>query len=133
MILLSLLKTQASLDANASWTIEISNKKATITAQGSNKRNTIKWNNDASTGMVFSCYESTKQQPVSIYKATSTSSDEVKSDLEIAPAVYTTTVNSNQSNTGANAVLWISIVSVGAVLISLGAVVVIFALRKKSE
>lgn len=63
----------------------------------------------------------------------SPASDEVKSDLEIVPAVYTTTLNSNQSNTGASAALWISIVSVGAVVIALGAVVVIFALRKKSE
>lgn len=58
------LKTQNTLDANGSWTISISNGIATITAQGSNTRNLLRYNNSSS---LFSCYGS-GQKDVSIYK-----------------------------------------------------------------
>ena len=57
------LRSQDNLDANASWTISISSKEATITAQGSNSNNILRRN-----GELFSCYAS-GQQPVFIYQA----------------------------------------------------------------
>lgn len=63
------LRTQSSKDDNASWTITISSTGvATITAQGSNTRNVLKYNQSSS---LFSCYASdSNQKDVSIYKKT---------------------------------------------------------------
>ena len=61
------LRTQANLDANASWTIKISNKEATITAQGENTRNVLQYNASSS---IFACYASASQQNVYLYQAT---------------------------------------------------------------
>ena len=58
------LKTQATVNANSSWKIEIVNGIATIKAQGSNTRNWMRYN---STSKLFSCYGS-GQQDISIYK-----------------------------------------------------------------
>ena len=58
------LKSQATKDANASFAIVISDGKATMTAQGTNTRNLLKYN-DASD--LFSCYSS-GQKDVAIYK-----------------------------------------------------------------
>ena len=58
------LKTQSTLDANGSWKIAISSNEATITAQGSNTRNILRYN---STSKLFSCYSS-GQQTVNIYQ-----------------------------------------------------------------
>jgi hypothetical protein len=57
------LRTQNDLDDNASWTISITDKNATITAQGENTRNILRRN-----GELFACYAS-GQQPVFIYQA----------------------------------------------------------------
>ena len=57
------LRSQDNLDANASWTISISDQNATITAQGENTRNILRRNGD-----LFACYAS-GQQPVFIYQA----------------------------------------------------------------
>ena len=54
------LKTQATNNSNGQWNIEIaSNGVATITAQGSNTRNLLKYNNSSS---LFSCYASGQQE-----------------------------------------------------------------------
>ena len=60
------LKTQATNDANGEWTISITNTgAATITAQGSNTHNILKYN--ANNGSpIFSCY--TTSGTVAIYK-----------------------------------------------------------------
>lgn len=58
------LRTQSDLDANASFTVELSGGVAALVAQGANTRNTIRYN---STSSVFSCYTS-GQGAVSIYK-----------------------------------------------------------------
>ena len=59
------LKTQDSIDGNASWTVSISSEGiATITAQGTNTHNILKKNNQSA---LFSCYSS-GQKDVSIYK-----------------------------------------------------------------
>ena len=65
------LKTQTSIDANASWTVTCLTTKdnvvtATIKAQGANSRNTIKYNSDNNSGLIFSCY-SQGQKDVAIY------------------------------------------------------------------
>ena len=61
------LRTQATNDANGSWAISISSGIASITAQGSNTNNQLKYNNGSS---LFSCYAS-GQQAVAIYKKVS--------------------------------------------------------------
>ncbi len=59
------LKTQSTIDDNASWTITIDNDaKATIKANGANTRNILKYNSSSS---LFSCYSS-GQAAVSIYQ-----------------------------------------------------------------
>lgn len=59
------LKTKTTLDANGSWVISINDKDATLTAQGSNSRNILRYNSGSS---MFSCYAS-GQQAVFIYQA----------------------------------------------------------------
>ena len=60
------LKTQATLDANGEWTVAIaSGGAATLTAQGGNTRNLLRYN--ANNGSpIFSCYSS-DQQPVALF------------------------------------------------------------------
>lgn len=58
------LRTQSKIDDNASWKITISNQIATITAQGGNTRNIMKYNSQS---YLFSCYSS-GQADVCIYK-----------------------------------------------------------------
>ena len=60
------LKTQSTINANASWLIDYTNGTGTIKAQGSNSRNDLKYNSSAK---LFSCYAS-GQQAVQIYKKT---------------------------------------------------------------
>ena len=59
------LKSKATLDGDSSWTISISSKEATITAQGENTRNVLQYNSGSK---IFSCYAS-GQQTVYIYQA----------------------------------------------------------------
>lgn len=65
------LRTQSDLDANASFTVELSGGVAALVAQGANTRNTIRYN---STNSVFSCYTS-GQGAVSIYKLDGSGTD----------------------------------------------------------
>ena len=59
------LKTQKSIDGNASWNIEInSDGIATIKAQGSNTRNWLMHNKSSN---LFSCYASNSMDDISIY------------------------------------------------------------------
>lgn len=59
------LRTETTLSDNSSWGITISaSGVATITAQGTNTRNLLKYNNTSS---IFSCY-STGQKDICIYK-----------------------------------------------------------------
>lgn len=61
------LKTQATVDGNAQWTITISNGVATIKANGTNSRKLLKYN---SSSKIFSCYAS-GQGDVKLYKVES--------------------------------------------------------------
>lgn len=66
------LRSQATLDANASWSISITSEgEATIKASGTYTRNTIYYNTQST---LFSCYSSSGQQitAVSIYKKVTT-------------------------------------------------------------
>ena len=60
------LKTQETNDDNGKWTIAIADGVATITANGSNTNNILRYN---STSKLFSCYSS-GQKPVAIYLKT---------------------------------------------------------------
>ena len=62
------LRTQETLDANASWTITIADKVATIKAQGTNTNNWLRYNSSSS---IFSCYAS-DQGDVQIYRMNDT-------------------------------------------------------------
>ena len=59
------LKSQADLDANASWAVTIaSSGAASLTAQGSNTRNILRHNNSST---LFACYSSASQGDVVLY------------------------------------------------------------------
>jgi len=54
------LKTHASLDDDASWTASVDGNSFTLTAQGENTRNVLRYNpNTANNSPMFSCYAST--------------------------------------------------------------------------
>lgn len=62
------MRTQATNDANGSFSVSIDSEgAATLVAQGSNTRNTIRYNNGSSSNLLFSCYAS-GQKGVSLYK-----------------------------------------------------------------
>lgn len=57
------LKTQANIDENASWTIEIAaNGVASIQAKDSKNRNLLQYNDSDKNNLLFACYEDTKPQ-----------------------------------------------------------------------
>ncbi len=58
------LRTQAMVDANASWEITITDGVASVVAQGTNTHNLMQYNNSSK---IFSCYE-TAQKAVGLYK-----------------------------------------------------------------
>ena len=65
------MKTQATNNANGSWSVEIADGVATIVAKGTNTRNMMQYNKNSS---LFSCYAVDKpQQSISIYKVNLTS------------------------------------------------------------
>ena len=64
------LKSQNTIDANASWKITIVDGVATIVAQGSNTRNVMQYNPNNGSPL-FSCYAPNSQQALTIYKANS--------------------------------------------------------------
>ena len=67
------LKTQTNLDANGQWAIEFdADGYATVTAQGDNTRNIMRFNENSSNGTpLFACYNSGSSinVPVMLYKA----------------------------------------------------------------
>lgn len=67
------LKTQTTLDDNGKWAIEFdADGNATVTAQGENTRNIMRFNENSSNGTpLFNCYNSSSSinVPVSFYKA----------------------------------------------------------------
>lgn len=62
------LRTETTLSANSSWTIEVADSVATIKAQGTYTRNWMQYNYSSS---LFACYASDKpQKDIAIYKLT---------------------------------------------------------------
>ncbi len=59
------LKTQATNNANSSWSISITDGVASIVAQGANTRNVMQYNQSSS---LFACYSSASQKAISLYK-----------------------------------------------------------------
>ena len=87
------LKVQNSIDDNASWSITISNTAAaTIKSNGTNTRNTIKYNpNTSFNNPLFSCY-SNGQEDVVIYVKNTTILDPNIPFLSINPDKYDTKI-----------------------------------------
>ena len=85
------LKVQNSIDDNASWSITVSNTAAaTIKSNGTNTRNTIKYNSSSSSTL-FSCYAS-GQDDVVIYVKNTTILDPNIPFLSITPGKYDTKI-----------------------------------------
>ena len=84
------LKTQATIDENASWIITIADKKASIIAQGENTHNSLRYNaggGNLGTDALFSCYTS-GQEDITIYKWHKILSEDINvSNLEWTDAV----------------------------------------------
>ena len=59
------LKETATINDNAKWSVSVTEGKASVVAQGSNSRNTIRFNK-SNTPKIFSCYES-GQQDIALY------------------------------------------------------------------
>ena len=84
------LRTETSLSNNSSWNIAITNAGvATITAQGTNTNNLLRYNSSSS---IFSCYSS-GQGDVSIYKKGGSGGGGSTPDPD--PTYYTITLNPN--------------------------------------
>lgn len=60
------LRTQAGLDANASWTISLNEDVLSIVATGENTHNVMQYN-AAKDDELFSCYDSASQKSVALY------------------------------------------------------------------
>ncbi len=61
------LKTETELSDNSSWVITIENGVASLTAQGTNTRNVMQYNQSSK---LFACYSSASQKAIAIYKNT---------------------------------------------------------------
>ena len=72
------LKTQASIDDNASWKIDINDSSTSIVAQGTNSRNVFQYNKQSK---LFACYSSASQSPIAIYKKVDSSVQETTYDI----------------------------------------------------
>ena len=86
------LKVQNSIDDNASWSITISNTAATIKSNGTNTRNTIKYNpNTNNNNPLFSCYNN-GQEDVVIYVKNTTILDPSIPFLTVTPGKHDTKI-----------------------------------------
>lgn len=86
------LKVQKNIDDNASWSITISNTAATIKSNGTNTRNTIKYNpNTNNNNPLFSCYNN-GQEDVVIYVKNTTILDPSIPFLTVTPGKYDTKI-----------------------------------------
>ena len=90
------LKTQSAKDDNASWAITVTDRVASIVAQGSNTKNILQYNKTSS---LFSCYATSSQNGVSIYKATEGVSLDIKLYTTSACTHTTTTETINAAPT----------------------------------
>ena len=98
------LKTKSSKDdANASWTITITDGTASIVAQGTNSRSTMQYNQSSS---LFACYGSASQKAVCLYMKknvkvegeTDNTSIPNQSDVTVDDAELTVTTEAEYDN-----------------------------------
>ena len=97
------LKTQKTKDANASWKITITDGTASIVAQGTNTRNTMRYNQLSS---LFACYGSASQQAICLYRKknvkvegeTDNTSIPDQSDVTVDNAELTVTTEAEYDN-----------------------------------
>ena len=63
------LKTQNSIDKNASWTIDVTDGVASVVAKSSNNRNVMQFNpNTSNANPLFACYASASQKALALYQ-----------------------------------------------------------------
>ena len=86
------IETKATLDDNGSWKISIENEIATIIAQGSASRNTIRYNSGSPR---FACYalDNANMQNVQIYKLTVVENHNCEDNVTNVEATVTCTSN----------------------------------------
>lgn len=101
------MKTQQTLDDNASWTISIADGVTNIVAQGANTRNVMQYNASSS---LFSCYGSASQKAVALYYL------EAAAPTQLTTPVVTATVQ----NTNEIVVSWEAVPNAGSYTVSCG-------------
>ena len=101
------MKTQQTLDDNASWAISIADGVTNIVAQGANARNVMRYN---ASNSLFSCYGSASQKAVSLYYL------EAAAPTQLATPVVTATVQ----NTNEIVVSWEAVPNAGSYTVSCG-------------
>lgn len=101
------LKTQQTLDDNASWTISIADGVTNIVAQGANARNVMQYNASSS---LFACYGSASQKAVSLYYL------EAAAPTQLTTPVVTATVQ----NTNEIVVSWEAVPNAGSYTVRCG-------------
>ena len=83
------LRTETTLDDNASWSISIESGVASVVAAGSSTNNILRYNNSNNSNL-FSCYGSASQKPVAIYKKAGTGSGAITPASKLASIAITT-------------------------------------------
>lgn len=101
------MKTQQTLDDNASWAISIADGVTNIVAQGANTRNVMQYN---ASNSLFACYGSASQKAVSLYYL------EAAAPTQLATPVVTATVQ----NTNEIVVSWEAVPNAGSYTVSCG-------------
>ena len=101
------MKTQQTLDDNASWVISIADGVTNIVAQGANTRNVMQYN---ASNSLFSCYGSASQKAVSLYYL------EAAAPTQLTTPVVTATVQ----NTNEIVVSWEAVPNAGSYTVSCG-------------
>lgn len=101
------LKTQQTLDDNASWAISIADGVTNIVAQGANTHNIMQYNASSS---LFSCYGAASQKAVALYYL------EAATPTQLTTPVVTATVQ----NTNEIVVSWEAVPNAGSYTVSCG-------------
>ena len=91
------LRSESSKSGNSSWTISISSGTATVTANGSNSRNVMQYNQSSS---IFSCYSSASQKALALYQKTGSSGTTYYTTTVQTPAVSYTLIRSTNPAAG---------------------------------
>lgn len=85
------LRTQATVDANASWTIDVTDGVASVVAKSPTNRNVMQFNpNTSNVNPLFACYASASQRALALYQkgGNATYYTTVLATAETKPDVY---------------------------------------------